>query len=350
MALQHAGQDHPLRTDLLEIRRAVERSSNLTRQLLAFARKQVIAPRVLDLNETVEEMLRMLRRLIGENIDLAWPPGKSLHRIKIDPSQLDQVLANLCVNARDAIADVGRVTIETANVTLDEDHCSRHPDCAPGDYVMLAVSDNGCGMDKETLANIFDPFFTTKDVGSGTGLGLSTVYGIVKQNNGCIVVSSEPGSGSKFSLYLPRQPNDAGHGSLSAAPANPAARGTETIVLVEDESANLELFRKMLEQLGYTVLAAAAPEECFRLISEHAGRIDMLMTDVIMPGMNGPDLAKSLRGVYPGLRCLFMSGYTDNAFNDRGTLEPGVQFIQKPFSLGSLAEKIRSILDTPPGH
>ena len=204
MALQQVGPDQPLHADLLEIRNAVNRSSNLTRQLLAFARKQTMTPRVLDLNETVEETLKMLRRLIGEDIDLAWLPGKNLQPVKIDPSQLDQVLANLCVNARDAIANVGRITIETANASLDEDHCAQHPDCVPGDYVMLAVSDNGCGMDRETLANIFDPFFTTKDIGTGTGLGLSTVYGIVKQNDGCINVDSEPGRGTRFTIYLPR--------------------------------------------------------------------------------------------------------------------------------------------------
>lgn len=346
MALQQVGPEQPLRADLLEIRQAVERSTKLTRQLLAFARKQTIAPRVLDLNETVEEMLKMLRRLIGEDIDLAWLPGKGLQPVKIDPSQLDQVLANLCVNARDAIADVGRITIETANVVLDNAHCIRHPDCVPGEYVMLALSDTGCGMDRETLANIFDPFFTTKDVGTGTGLGLSTVYGIVKQNNGCIEVASEPGQGTRFALYLPHHRCEAGLAPDRAISDQPAARGTETVLLVEDEPANLEMYSRMLVRLGYTVLPAATPEDCFRLAREHAGRIDLLLTDVVMPGMNGPDLAQRLLADTPDLQCLFMSGYTDKAFNHQGALEPGIHFIQKPFSLGELADKVRDVLDT----
>ncbi len=350
MALQTAGENQPLRADLLEIRQAVERSSKLTRQLLAFARKQTIAPRVLDLNATVEEMLKMLRRLIGEDIDLAWLPGKSLRPVKIDPSQLDQVLANLCVNARDAISDVGRVTIETANATLDEAHCARHPDCAPGDYVMLAVSDTGCGMDRETLANIFDPFFTTKDVGTGTGLGLSTVYGIVKQNSGCIDVFSEPGHGTRFIIYLPQHSDDTGLSGDPDAPDRPVARGTETVLLAEDEPANLEMYRRMLDRLGYAVLPASTPEECLRLARECTGRIDLLLTDVVMPGMNGPDLAKTLRADSPGLKCLFMSGYTDKAFNHQGVLEPGIHFIQKPFSLEELADKVREVLDGPARH
>ena len=265
MALQQVGPDQPLHADLLEIRSAVNRSSNLTRQLLAFARKQTMTPRVLDLNETVEETLKMLRRLIGEDIDLAWLPGKHLQPVKIDPSQLDQVLANLCVNARDAIANVGRISIETANISLDEDHCAQNPDCVPGDYVMLAVSDNGCGMDRETLVNIFDPFFTTKDIGTGTGLGLSTVYGIVKQNNGCITVDSEPGRGTRFTMYLPRYIDHAEPVAETTTPQTPIKHGRETILLVEDEPANLEMYRRMLAALGYTVLAAATPEECMRL-------------------------------------------------------------------------------------
>ena len=350
MALQQVGEDQPLRADLLEIRQAIERSSKLTRQLLAFARKQTITPRILDLNATLEEMLKMLRRLIGEDIDLAWLPGKNLRPIKVDPSQLDQLLANLCVNARDAIADVGRITIETSNITLDEMHCAQYPDCVPGEYVMLAVSDDGCGMDKETLKNIFDPFFTTKDVGTGTGLGLSTVYGIVKQNNGCIEVSSEPGKGTRFSIYLPQHRDDSGllHPD-SIPPERPLARGAETILLVEDEPANLEMCRKMLEQLGYTVLPAATPGECFRLVRKHEGRIDLLVTDVVMPGMNGPDLAKKLREDNPGLKCLFMSGYTDKAFSQQAVLEPGIHFIQKPFSLEEFADRVRLVLETSSG-
>ena len=345
MALQQVGPDQPLHADLLEIRSAVNRSSNLTRQLLAFARKQTMTPRVLDLNETVEETLKMLRRLIGEDIDLAWLPGKHLQPVKIDPSQLDQVLANLCVNARDAIANVGRISIETANASLEEKDCAQHPDCVPGDYVMLAVNDNGCGMDRETLVNIFDPFFTTKDIGTGTGLGLSTVYGIVKQNNGCITVDSEPGRGTRFTMYLPRHIDNAEPVAETTTPQTPIKHGRETILLVEDEPANLEMYRRMLAALGYTVLAAATPEECMRLAAEHAGSVALLLTDVIMPGMNGQDLAKVIYADAPEIKCLFMSGYTDTAITHGGVLEPGVHLIQKPFSFEELAARIREVLE-----
>ncbi len=345
MALQDVGPDQPLHADLLEIRNAVNRSSKLTRQLLAFARKQTMAPRVLDLNETVEEMLKMLRRLIGEDIDLVWLPGKHLQTVKMDPSQLDQILANLCVNARDAIANVGKVTIETANANLDEEFCSRHPGCIPGEYVLLSVSDDGCGMDQDTLANIFDPFFTTKDVGTGTGLGLSTVYGIVKQNNAYIDVSSELGSGTCFVIYLLRYSGGVDPVADTASPEKPVALGTETILLTEDEPANLEMYRRMLFDLGYTVLAAATPQEAIRLASEHVGTITLLLTDVVMPGMNGPDLAKTIRSADPGIKCLFMSGYMDMNITPGGLLEPGTNLIQKPFAFEELAARIREVLD-----
>lgn len=345
MALQDVGSDQPLHADLLEIRNAVNRSSNLTRQLLAFARKQTMAPRILDLNETVEELLKMLRRLIGEDIELAWLPGKNLRAVRIDPSQLDQVLANLCVNARDAIANIGRISIETGNVTLDEEDCVKSPDCVPGDYVLLAVSDDGCGMAGETLPYIFDPFFTTKDIGTGTGLGLSTVYGIVKQNDGCINVDSEPGRGTRFMIYLPQHMDHAEPARDIATPEKPIVRGAETILLVEDESSNLEMYRRMLVTLGYMVLAAATPEECIRLARENAGRIELLLTDVVMPGMNGPDLAKTICSSDPEIKCLFMSGYMDTAIVHGGVLEPGTNLIQKPFAFEELAVRIREVLD-----
>jgi signal transduction histidine kinase/CheY-like chemotaxis protein len=345
MALQDVGPDQPLHADLLEIRHAVNRSSNLTRQLLAFARKQTTAPRVLDLNEIVEEMLKMLRRLIGEDIDLVWMPGKHLQSVKMDPSQLDQILANLCVNARDAIANVGKVTIETANVNLNEEDCSLHPDCIPGDYVLLSVGDDGCGMEQDTLANIFDPFFTTKDIGTGTGLGLSTVYGIVKQNNAYIDVTSKPGIGTRFMIYLPQHMDHAEPARDIAMPEKPIVRGAETILLVEDESSNLEMYRRMLAALGYRVLAAATPEECIRLAWENAGNIELLLTDVVMPGMNGPDLAKTICSSDPEIKCLFMSGYMDMAITSGGLLEPGTNLIQKPFAFEELAARIRAVLD-----
>ena len=228
---------------------------------------------------------------------------------------------------------------------MSEDDCAQHPDCVPGDYVMLVVSDDGCGMDRETLANIFDPFFTTKDIGTGTGLGLSTVYGIVKQNDGCINVDSEPGRGTRFTIYLPQHADHVDPVPDTTSPQTPIERGKETILLVEDEAANLEMYRRMLEALGYTVLAAATPEECIRLAREHAGSVELLLTDVIMPGMNGPDLAKVICSDAPETKCLFMSGYTDTAITHGGVLEPGIHLIQKPFSFEELAARIRKVLD-----
>ena len=254
------GPADPRCADLLEIRKAAGRSADLTRQLLAFARKQTVAPKVLDLNETVEGMLKMLRRLIGEDVELAWLPRAGIWPVKIDPSQIDQILANLCVNARDAIAGVGKITIETGTASLDGAYCADHPGFVPGDYVLLAVSDNGCGMDEDALAHLFEPFFTTKALGQGTGLGLATVYGIVKQNNGLISVYSEPSQGTTFRIYLPRHAGGIEKPETAAAAA-PAVQGHETILLVEDETAILTLATKMLTRLGYTVLAAGTPGE-----------------------------------------------------------------------------------------
>jgi len=344
MALLKLDPGHPQYHDLKAIYAAAERSADLTRQLLAFARRQTITPKVIDLNETVEGMLKMLRRLIGEDIDLAWNPGLSLCPIRMDPSQLDQILANLCVNARDAIEGVGKITIETANVFFDENCCRDNAEVVVGEYVLLAVSDDGCGMEKETLAQIFDPFFTTKELGQGTGLGLATVYGIVKQNNGFINVYSEPGEGTTFKIYLPR--HTARTAVPKAASQGPVGRGHETILLVEDESSILEISKEMLESFGYTVRAASTPGEAIRIAEEHAGDINLLMTDVIMPEMNGRDLAKRLLSLYPELACLFMSGYTADVIAHRGVLEEGVHFIQKPFSVQGLAAKVREALDS----
>ena len=331
---------------LKDIQKAAQRSADLTRQLLAFARKQTVAPKLLDLNETLEGMLKMLRRLIGEDIDLEWLPGKDLDPVRMDPSQIEQLLANLCVNARDAIHDTGKITVETGAATVDETDCAGHVGSVPGEYVLLAVSDNGCGMDAETRSHLFEPFFTTKAVGKGTGLGLATVYGMVKQNNGFIDVHSQPGQGTTVKIYLPRNTAETGRTTKKDA-AQAAERGHETILLVEDEPMILDITTKMLERQGYTVQAAATPGEAIRLAREHAGEIHLLMTDVVMPEMNGRDLAKNLLSLYPNLKRLFMSGYTADVIAHHGVLDEGVQFIQKPFSVQALAVKVREVLDEP---
>jgi len=331
-----------LHADLQEVLKAARRSADLTRQLLTFARKQVISPRVLDLNETVEGMLNMLRRLIGENIDLDWQPKEGLWSVRMDPLQIDQILANLCVNARDAIGDIGAVKIALRNVILDEATCINHAAPAPGEYVLLSVSDNGCGMDQKTVAQVFEPFFTTKEIGKGTGLGLAAVYGIVQQNAGGANIRSEPGLGTTFEIYLPRH---VGAASVMTNGEGPAQRGTETVLLVEDEVAILKIVKRMLEGQGYTVLAAETPGEAVRLAREYAGEIRLLIADVIMPEMNGRDLAKNVLAIRPGIKRLFMSGYTADVIAHHGVLDEGVHFIQKPFARKALADKVREVLD-----
>ena len=344
IAMNQTDPRHPLRAVLLEIRNAALRSADLTRQLLAFARKQIVAPKVLDLNETIEGMLKMLRRLIGENIDLAWRPGRHLWPVKIDPSQIDQILANLCVNARDAIDGVGQIAIETDTVAVDSSLAAESPGAVPGDYVRLAFRDTGAGMDSETLSHIFEPFFTTKKLGEGTGLGLSTVYGIVQQNNGFIQVQSEPDRGTTFRIYLPRH-GDTTDPLPQEEPAAPLPGGRETILLVEDEPTVLHSTAQMIETLGYGVWKAGAPAEALRRVRESKGQIQLLVTDVVMPGMNGRDLAQQIRALLPELKCLFMSGYTADVIARNAVLEQGVHFIQKPFSRRDLATKIRKALD-----
>ncbi|MBA2883154.1 PAS domain S-box-containing protein [Desulfosalsimonas propionicica] len=334
----------PLYENIREIYNAGRRSADIVRQLLAFARKQTISPVQMDLNDTVSGLLKMLQRLIGENIDLSWHPGGSLWPVKIDPSQVDQIMANLAVNARDAISDVGKMTIETRNVVIDQDYCRVYPYFVPGEYVMLAVSDNGCGMEKDVQKNLFEPFYTTKETGKGTGLGLSTIYGIVKQNNGFINVYSEPGQGSAFKIYLPRhEPEEAGQGS-SAKSHEQMPTGTETILIVEDEAAIVHLTRGMLEKLGYAVITARKPEDALHLAASHEGRIDLLITDVVMPEMNGRDLSARLSVNNPALKTLFMSGYTADLIACHGVLDKGVQFIEKPFTQKDLAIKVRQAL------
>jgi CheY-like chemotaxis protein len=300
---------------------------------------------VIDLNETVEGMFQMLRRLIGEDIELIWKRGSKLWPVRIDPSQVDQIMANLCVNARDAIKNVGKITIETRNVAIDETYSALLADVVPGEYVMLTVSDTGCGMDKDTLSKIFEPFFTTKELGKGTGLGLPMVYGIVKQNNGFINVYSEPGQETTFKIYLPRYADESKQRRKKAVPAKPAARGNETILLVEDEQSILEVTSEILERQGYTVLTARVPSEAIRLAEKHRNGIHMLITDVIMPEMNGRDLAEKIHKYCPNLKPLFMSGHSADVIADHGVLDTGIHFIQKPFSMKDLAAKVRLVLD-----
>jgi PAS domain S-box-containing protein len=343
MALDQVDPGNPLYGNLEEIQKAAERSTDLTRQLLTFARKQTIAPKIIDLNEAVEGMLTMLRRLIGENINLAWLPSKKNTIIHSDPTQIDLILANLCVNARDAIDDVGKITIETNVFSFTEDYCEVYAGIQPGEYVLLAISDNGCGMGTETINHLFEPFFTTKGQGKGTGLGLSSVYGAVKQNNGFINVYSEPGEGTTFKIYLPQHKGSTSL-QINTEHTKLYAKGSETVLLVEDEPSILRITTMMLEQLGYSIITAKAPDEAIRLAHEHHHSIDLLMTDVVMPEMNGRELAKNLLSDYPGIKCLFMSGYTADIIAHRGVLDEGVSFIQKPFSKVQLATKVREAL------
>jgi signal transduction histidine kinase len=343
LALEKTEPSSTLRGDLQEILDAALRSVNITRQLLAFARKQTISPQVLDLNETVEGMLKMLRRLIGEDVNLEWLPEPKLWQIMIDPSQIDQILANLCINARDAIAGVGKIIIETGTAAFETEYCASHPGVSPGEFVVLAVSDDGSGMEKELLDKIFEPFFTTKEIGQGTGLGLSTVYGIVQQNNGFINVYSEPGKGTTFRVYLPRHIGENGRKEKLGNGETHLGHG-ETVLVVEDEAAILRLTSRILTDLGYTVLTANKPLEAVELARQHA--IDLLLTDVIMPEMNGKDLAEQLVALHPNLKCLLMSGYTANVIASHGVLDEGIHFIQKPFSAKSLAAKVRETLES----
>jgi signal transduction histidine kinase len=344
MTLSKLDPTHPVYANIKQIQTAAQHSAALTQQLLAFARRQPASPKVLDLNDTMAGMLKILQRLIGEDIELVWKPGAGLWPVKMDPSQVDQILANLCVNARDAIAGAGRVVIETDNVVFDAASCRELEGPTPGEYVRLSVRDNGCGMDKETLTHLFEPFFTTKGVGKGTGLGLATVYGIVKQNEGHISVQSEPNHGATFEIYLPRHSAGAEQ-DRTAVPEVSAAHDQETVLLVEDEPQLMNLTRMMLESLGYQVLSAVTPGEAIRLAQEHAGEIHLLMTDFVMPEMNGKDLSEEIQKRHPQVKSLFMSGYTTDAIGTKGFLEEGVHFLQKPYSSNELAVKVREVLD-----
>ena len=344
LAIEATDNDSPQYKYLENILQAARHSADLTGQLLAFARKQTIVPTVLDLNASVEGLLKILSRLMGENIELAWQPGPGHCTVRLDPSQLNQVVTNLCINARDAIMDVGNITLETDTLFFDQDYCDTHAEFTPGEYVMLAVSDNGVGMDRQTMDHVFDPFFTTKKQGKGTGLGLATVYGIIKQNKGFINVYSELDSGSIFRVYFPRHRA----GEETARPESPEPEettGKETILIVEDDPVLLEMGAIMLQRLGYRVLTAAIPQEAREIVNTHGRAIDLMITDVVMPEMNGKDLAARIQEICPDIRLIFMSGYTANVIVHQGVLEEGINFIQKPFSLQNLAAKIREVLN-----
>lgn len=343
LALESVDQTDRIQSDLTEILAAAKRATNITRQLLAFARQQTIAPRVLDINEAIEGLLKMIRRLIGEDIDVVWLPGTKIWPLKLDPSQVDQILANLCVNARDAVTDVGKVTIETQNVSLDAGYCATHTDFTPGTFVLLTVSDNGKGMTPETQEKIFEPFFTTKGVGQGTGLGLATVYGIVKQNNGFINVYSELNKGTTIKVYLPRYTGKDVQAQKYDVAENQLGDG-EKILLVEDDAAMLKLEKTILEDLAYSVVATTSPIDAVTLAKEHIDELSLLLTDVVMPEMNGRVLSEMVQAISPDIKILFMSGYTANVIAHRGVLDDGVHFISKPFTKKEIAMKVQEVL------
>lgn len=344
LALEKAGLRDDVALHLQEIKAAAERSASVVRQLLAYARKQGRSPVALNLNETVQAVLSMLRRLIGEDIDLVWLPEVDLNMVMMDPAQVDQIVMNLCANARDAIDGPGTITIETANRSFDAAYCARHIESRPGRYVMLAVTDDGCGMDEETMRMIFEPFFTTK--GQGTGLGLSTVYGIVSQNGGFINVYSEPRKGTTVKVYLPCHEGPGDVDAVAKAVVEPKGKAAYeiTVLLVEDDPASLRITKALLETMGCRVIAAGSPREALKKADENAHIIDIVLTDVIMPEMDGRRMYEAIRSAHPHVRCLYMSGYTANVIMHRGVLEKGVHFIQKPFSRRELESRLHEAL------
>lgn len=345
LALLKIAPSDPLRARLQGIEKATQRSADLVRQLLAFARNQTISPIVLNLNEAVPAMLALLRRLIGEDIELVWAPARKLWHVKLDPSQIDQVLTNLCVNARDAIAGVGRIRIETDNITFEKDYTADRFGIFRGEYVLLSVNDDGGGMNEEVQTHLFEPFFTTKSIGEGTGLGLATVYGIVKQNDGFINVISETGKGATFNIYFPRQAEEPEKRPAADSSAQSDGRGRETVLLVEDEPELLDLCRSMLKSLGYRVLSACTPSSAIQLGKNQTETIHLLITDVVMPEMNGSQLLKKLQAIYPNLKCLFMSGYSAHIIANRNILDKDIHLLQKPFAMNDLAHKVRRTLE-----
>ncbi|MDP3017805.1 MAG: response regulator, partial [Deltaproteobacteria bacterium] len=344
LSLTEMKADDPLRENIEEIDKASDRAATLTRQLLAFGRRQILEMRVLDLNTTLRDLEKMLRRIIEEDVELVTFMAEDLGNVKADPGQMEQVIMNLAVNARDAMMKGGKLTIETTNVDLDENYARNHIAVTPGSYVMLSVSDTGVGMTPEVKAKLFEPFFTTKEKGKGTGLGLSTVYGIVKQSGGNIWVYSEPGQGTTFKIYLPRvdEPlEEAGERVVQKE----LSGGGETILVVEDEEKVRQVTVQILTKNGYTVLEASHGDEAKQICEQHGGPIHLIVTDVVLPGMNGRELAESLASRYPGAKVLYMSGYTDNAIVHHGVLEKGLHFLQKPFNLEGLLRKVREVLD-----
>jgi len=356
LALLELSEDHPVRALLLEVRRASESATALTRQLLTFSRKQVVEPRPIDLNLLIESMHRMLRRLIGENILCEFLAGSSLHQINADPNQIEHAIVNLAVNARDAMPNGGKLTIETCNVVLGNLYCGRHIGCRPGEYVRLAITDTGVGMSEDTRRHVFEPFFTTKAAGLGTGLGLATVYGTVTQAGGSIELYSEPFLGTVFKLYFPRHvvsearaipPSSAAASAAVAASAESEipCTGTETVLIVEDERLVADLASRVLERLGYRVVTCNCGEDALAVAASMNEKIDLLVTDVVMPGINGKILAETLRKTRPEIRIVYTSGYTRDVIVHHGVLNPGVLFLDKPYTPQALAAKVREALD-----
>ncbi|HTD71386.1 MAG TPA: PAS domain S-box protein [Gemmatimonadales bacterium] len=345
LLLEDLGATDPRRQDADEIHKAADRAAGLTRQLLAFSRQQVLQPTVLEVNKLVSNLEKMLRRLLGEDVELGTRLAPTTGRVKADPGQLEQVIMNLAVNARDAMPNGGKLTLETGNVDLDEAYAADHYPARAGPFVLLAVSDTGIGMSEETQAHMFEPFFTTKEKGKGTGLGLATVYGIIKQSGGFIWVYSEVGHGTTFKLYLPRVEELAERASQPVQAPARAARGTETVLVVEDEAPVRSVARQVLERHGYTVLEAPSAEAALDITTRYSGTIHLLLTDVVMPGLNGRELASRLATLRPDARVIFMSGYTDDAVTRHGVLEPGSAYVQKPFTPDAIARKVREVLD-----
>jgi two-component system cell cycle sensor histidine kinase/response regulator CckA len=344
----HVGPDHAIRSWLDEVVVEIKRSSAITRQLLTFARKQAIAPVTMDLKEAVVDTLKMLRRLTGENIKIAWLPSAEPLLVQMDPSHIDQILANLVVNARDAIGGgAGKVTIGASLQPVDAAYCVGHADATAGEYVMLSVSDTGCGMDKATIAHIFEPFFTTKETGKGTGLGLATVYGIVKQANGFLTVYSEPGKGTTFKIHLPSVAAAPAEAPVAAAAPAALVGGTETILVVEDEKSIRITIQAFLKRLGYSVRVAETPAQALQLMQKYSGEIRLMITDVILPGMSGPELVQQMAALYPGMRRIFMSGYPADVIARHGVVDYHEDFLPKPFTRRQLVDKVRVVLDRP---
>lgn len=339
MVITSIEPNNPVMSDLKEIQKAASHSTELTKQLLGFARKQTITPKVAKLNEIVESLIKMLKRLLGENITLHWMPGRKLWDLKVDSTQIDQILANLMVNARDAIDLKGTITVQTYNANVDISYKSRHPDIEVGEYVVLSVKDDGRGMDNATLDRLFEPFFTTREFGQGTGMGLATIYGIIKQNHGFVDVYSQPGEGSEFKVYIPRYIPPISENSENAV-QKASESEQRNIIIVEDEPALLTLGSSMLKRLGYYPISAATPSEAIALAENAGDKVHMLITDVVMPEINGRELAEKIKKIHPHIKILFMSGYSSDIISQHGILDESTNFIQKPFSMNALANKL----------